>query len=145
MDEKTRSKWGYTFQWTVNHISREAANPMRYEYDKLGAAALSRLQEISIEDFRGEGKAINRGKVDHYALLQDKYPTDPVLSEFWHELHTVPAWVDWEQIARGQEFFYRYAVANITGFALQGFVGENSVRLSASRLKLLRMFLLTST
>ena len=116
---------------------------MRYEYDELGAAALQKLQEFSIEDLRKEEKAKNRGKVDLYALLRDRYQTDGVLSKFWHELHTVPAWVDWEQIGRGQDFFYRHAVANITGLALQGFVGEISVCLSASRINLPWMFLLT--
>ena len=45
----------------------------------------------------------------------------------WNQTHAVPQWVDWEQLARGQDFFHRYIGANITGFALQGFVGENSV------------------
>jgi hypothetical protein len=38
----------------------------------------------------------------------------------------VPDWVDWAQLERGQRFFYRYAAANIVGFALQGFLGENT-------------------
>ena len=118
---------------------------MRYDYDKLGAAALKKLQEIPVEDFKGKDKTKSRGKVDLYALLRDKYQTDPVLSQLWHEVHTVPAWVDWEQLARGQEFFYRYAVANITGFALQGFVGENSVRFSPSKLNILPMYMLMLT
>lgn len=36
---------------------------------------------------------------------------------------TVPDWVDWEQIARGQDVFYRYGGANLTGLAYQSLLG----------------------
>ena len=129
MDSSTQSKWNYTFQWTENHVSREEIDPLRYRYDELGAAALERLQAFSVRQTGDEDKGRGRGRLDLYALLRDYHETDELLSNFWEELHTVPDWVDWEQIKRGQDFFYRYAVANLTGFALQGFVGENSVRL----------------
>ena len=108
--------------------------PLRYEYDRLGAAALERLQllrETQSTDLKD--KAIDpcpRSRQDLYALLSDNYQNDPTLTKFWEELHHVPEWVDWTQLARGQEFFHRYIGANITGFALQGFVGENSVSLT---------------
>ncbi len=127
MDERTCTKWNYTFQWTDKHLPREETDPLRYKYDELGAAALDKLQSISARNVEEKGLGGASGKLDLYALLRDNYQTDEVLSTFWHELHTVPDWVDWTQIARGQEFFYRYAAANVTGFALQGFVGENSV------------------
>lgn len=62
---------------------------------------------------------------DLYEFLEQYHAKDCILGQFWLETHTVPEWVDWEQLARGQEFFYRYALANIVGFALQGFVCEN--------------------
>ncbi|RFU80026.1 hypothetical protein TARUN_2144 [Trichoderma arundinaceum] len=61
-----------------------------------------------------------------YATLRDHHGNDETLDKLWEEVHTAPDWVDWEQIERGQKFFYRYAPANLMGFALQGFVGENS-------------------
>lgn len=128
MSENSRVKWNYTFRWTDQHLSREEIDPLRYKYDELGAAALEKLQKISAQNIRGEDAQGARARLDLYALLRDNHETDQVLRKFWDELHTVPDWVDWEQIARGQEFFYRYAAANLTGFALQGFVGENSVR-----------------
>ena len=102
-------------------------NPLRYNYDELGAAALEKLQAIyakndKAKDLRGAGE-----RLDMYGVLRDNHDADPVLQKFWNELHTVPEWVDWDQIARGQKFFYRYAAANLTGFALQGFLGENAV------------------
>ena len=128
MDERSRTKWNYTFQWTDKHLPREETDPLRYNYDELGAAALEKLQSISARNVEKKKSQGVGGRLDLYALLRDNHQTDEVLSKFWRELHTVPDWVDWGQIARGQEFFYRYAAANITGFALQGFVGENSVR-----------------
>lgn len=128
MDEKTCTKWNYTFQWTDKHLPRHETDPLRYKYDELGAAALEKLQKISAENKKSKDPQRAPERLDLYALLRDNHETDKVLQKFWDELHTVPDWVDWEQIARGQKFFYRYAVANLTGFALQGFVGENSVR-----------------
>lgn len=61
-----------------------------------------------------------------YAVLRDYHDQDDVLNRLWNEVHTVPDWVDWAQIERGQKFFYRYAPANLMGFMLQAFVGENS-------------------
>lgn len=57
---------------------------------------------------------------DTYALLRDNRHRDERLQELWDEVNTVPDWVDWEQIGRGQEVFYRYAPAVIAGFAFQG-------------------------
>ena len=127
MEDKSRQKWNYTFQWTENHLSPEEINPLRYEYDVLGAAALERLQEISKSANGEKERGGERKRLDLYALLRENHGKDEVLRRFWDELHDVPSWVDWEQIERGQRFFYRYAAANLTGFALQGFVGENSV------------------
>ena len=128
MNENCRLKWNYAFKWTDKHLSRQDIDPLRHEYDELGAAALERLQNISAQNVGGKDSKGDRSKLDLYSLLRDNHETDQVLRKFWDELHAVPDWVDWEQIARGQEFFYRYAAANLTGFALQGFVGENSVR-----------------
>ena len=132
MDERSRTKWGYTFQWTESHMSPEEINPLRYQFDELGTAVLERLQAIAARDKTTDESKSNgkHGRLDFYALLGDHYQEDHVLSKFWQEINAVPEWVDWDQIARGQDVFYRYAVANLNGFALQGFVQENSVRLS---------------
>ena len=131
MDEKSRTKWGYTFQWTETHMSPEEINPLRYQTDGLGTAVLERLQAISAQDKTTDERKSNGkpGRLDFYTLLRGHHTEDHVLSKFWQEINAVPEWVDWNQIARGQDVFYRYAVANLNGFALQGFVQENSVRL----------------
>ncbi|KAL2825130.1 transcriptional regulator [Aspergillus cavernicola] len=108
----------YTFTWTKAHLSKDELEPFRQKYDQLGAAALERIQTIRQET--------NTKSTDLYEILYDNHANDPILSQFWTEVHSVPSWVNWAQIARGQQFFYRYALANIVGFALQGFMAENS-------------------
>lgn len=114
----------YQFQWTELHLPREKTDPLRYEYDELGSEVVEKLQAISKQKQQEDGTS--RARTDLYALLQDNYENDETLKKFWDEVHTVPEWVDWAQLERGQRFFYRYAPANLMGFALQGFMGENS-------------------
>ncbi|KAF7121962.1 hypothetical protein CNMCM5793_009516 [Aspergillus hiratsukae] len=130
---ETISKWGYSFKWTDSHLPKETLKPLRQEYDTLGAAALERIQAVRaalLEE--SKAKATSPPPNDLYILLRDHHREDETLSQFWNEVHTVPDWVDWEQLERGQRFFYRYAIANIVGFALQGFMAENSVSLLSS-------------
>ncbi|GKZ28604.1 hypothetical protein AbraIFM66950_010286 [Aspergillus brasiliensis] len=121
------SSWGYSFSWTRDHLSREELEPLRQQYDTSAANALERLQAIRatlMEESKVKGTSAP--PTDLYVLLRDHRGDDDVLAKFWTEVNTVPEWVDWEQLQRGQQFFYRYAIANIVGFALQGFVAENS-------------------
>jgi hypothetical protein len=60
---------------------------------------------------------------DLYALLRDNHPSDPKLHELWTEVNTVPTWVDWEQISRGQDVFYRYGGPALTGLTYQSLLG----------------------
>ncbi|QMW44143.1 hypothetical protein G4B11_007563, partial [Aspergillus flavus] len=120
-------KWGYSFTWTDSHLAREKTEPLRQQFDTLGAAALERLQFIRsslLEDSKAKGTSPPSN--DLYTILRDHHRKDAVLTRFWNETHTVPDWVNWEQLERGQRFLHRYIIANIVGFALQGFVAENS-------------------
>lgn len=67
-----------------------------------------------------------RHKHDLFSLLKAGSRADPVLAKLWSDVNSVPEWVDWSQIERGQRVFHRYILASITGFILQGFIGENS-------------------
>ncbi|KAH8693549.1 hypothetical protein BGW36DRAFT_300319 [Talaromyces proteolyticus] len=112
-----QQKWSYRFIWTDKHLGPDVLKPLRHDYDELGALTVERL--LTIKDQEGE-------KGDLYKILEKHHSEDAVLTKFWNQVHHVPKWVDWEQIARGQQVFYRYALANIIGFALQGFICENS-------------------
>lgn len=123
----TRKFGNYQFEWTDLHLPREKTDPLRYEYDELGSKVVEKLQAIAKKQKEQEARdGRNRAKTDLYTLLSDNHKNDESLAEFWNEVHNVPEWVDWAQLERGQKFFYRYATANLMGFALQGFVGENS-------------------
>jgi hypothetical protein len=62
-------------------------------------------------------------KRDLYAIVKEHAETDETLGTLWHQLTTVPDWVDWDQIARGQDVFYRYGGPCLTGLAFQSLIG----------------------
>jgi hypothetical protein len=106
----------------VNLLSRNTLSRLRQECDELGSKTLDKLLTLSRQTNPTRGCPLPQK--DLYATLVAFHDSDPVLQEFWNQTTTIPSWVNWEEIQRGQLFFYRYAVANIIGFALQGFIGE---------------------
>ena len=147
-DESTRSCWGYTFQLTPEHLTPEQTHPLKFSYDRLGEEALKRLDAISpplnvlvsrkephnteknnehqsdhlTKDVENE-KPATGSKRDLYALLRDNASGDDVLNKLWSEANTIPSWVDWEKLARGQDVFYRYGGPCLTGLAYQSLLG----------------------
>ena len=141
-DENTRTVYGYTFQLTTEHLTSEETQPMKHSYDILGEQALERLNAISppprsaLPRNNLSNRAPKEGvrvpdnseeppeaKRDLYVLLRDNAENDEVLRKLWAEVTTVPQWVDWEQISRGQEVFYRYGGPALTGLAFQSLLG----------------------
>jgi hypothetical protein len=122
-DENTRHAWGYRFQWTPEHFTPEQMHPMKYSYDVLGEEALNALDRISPplsselprnQNRAKGGKDKSKPARDLYALLKKHHKEDEKLEELWEEVNAVPDWVDWEQISRGQEVFYRYGGVALT-------------------------------
>ena len=105
-------------------LDQESLQALRHTHDELASQALERLLLLAGLDQASCGHG--KGKKDLYTTLQEHHASDPILAEFWNQTISVPDWVDWPQIERGQTIFYRHAVANIVGFALQGFIGENA-------------------
>lgn len=93
------------------------------------AAKMDQTPEAPEEKDRSLGEDKNADKPagpphrDLYALLRDNADKDPKLAELWDEANTVPEWVDWDQIKRGQDVFYRYGSAALTGLAYQSLLG----------------------
>jgi hypothetical protein len=111
-DENSRYAWGYNFQWTPQHMTPEEMDPLKYSYDVLGEKCLERLDTISppnpAEQLpRNRSRPIASAKPpvkrDLYALLRDHASEDETLGQLWDEVNTIPDWVDWDQIARGQD------------------------------------------
>jgi hypothetical protein len=114
-------------------MTPEQMNPLKFSYDVLGEECLNRLDKISpavtFELPRSRSRApVKEGvdslpKRDLYALLRDHSSDDEKLGELWTEVNTIPEWVDWEQISRGQDVFYRYGGAALTALAYQSLLG----------------------
>ncbi|PNS16744.1 hypothetical protein CAC42_4708 [Sphaceloma murrayae] len=146
----TKDHYGYIFEWTDEHLTEEQCQPLRQSYDVLAEKALDRLNEISppqkVELPRNATREPSKPQVDKldsstyqntetidekpkppprdlFALLRDHRHNDPILTELWDQITHVPDWVDWDQIARGQDVFYRYGGANLTGLAYQSLLG----------------------
>jgi hypothetical protein len=62
-------------------------------------------------------EAPKKPKRDLYVLLRDNRDKHPKLQQLWDEASNPPFEVDWAQIARGQDVFYRYGGACLTGLA----------------------------
>ncbi|KAI9665967.1 MAG: hypothetical protein M1821_003902 [Bathelium mastoideum] len=140
--DKTRTCWGYTFELTSDHLTPEEVEPLKHSYDVLGEECLERLNQISppprsalprnnsqassksSTSTSGEDKnTAQEPQRDLYILLRDNASADPKLNELWTEVNTIPEWMDWNQIARGQDVFYRYGGAAFTGLAYQSLLG----------------------
>ena len=125
-----REVWGTKFEWTHLHLSPEQLHPLKFTYDVLADECLNRLDAISppahpgvlprnVDRVCGGGYGEKKeGKRDLYVLLRDNHENDEKLKELWDEVTSVPEWVDWDQIERGQEIFYRYGGPALTAVRL---------------------------
>ncbi|KUI73974.1 hypothetical protein VM1G_09337 [Cytospora mali] len=134
-----RCSWGYTFEWTPEHQTKEQLRPLTYTYDVLAAECLDRLDEISPPGSsdphppdsqdepdnppQSQDEKPPQPRRDLYLLLEQHHAADPKLNELWTQLHTVPPWVDWAQIKRGQDVFYRYIGPALVSLTFQSLVG----------------------
>jgi hypothetical protein len=140
-DANTRTCWGYTFQLTSDHLTPAQSHPLKYTYDTLAEECLNVLNDLvppspattksthgdaNIEvpsQERKEKTAVIKPNRDLYLLLRDNVEKDEKLRQLWTEVNTIPEWVDWDQIARGQDVFYRYGGATLTGLAYHSLLG----------------------
>lgn len=117
--------WGHEFTWTAQHPDIEEMRKMLYTYDELAIRALDRIDEISpVTPKKGDDEC-PMAQRNLYTILQENLQTDDVLRQLWNEVTTVPEWVDWEQIQRGQRVIFQY---------------KGQMMLGVSHLSLLNMF-----
>ncbi|ORX97340.1 hypothetical protein BCR34DRAFT_577993 [Clohesyomyces aquaticus] len=139
--ENTKRCWGYQFEWTADHLTIDEAESLKHSYDVLGEECLDILNTISppengalprsnsldvpppIETDAEKKEALPMPQRDLYILLQGHYTEDPKLSQLWEEVNTTPDWVNWAQIERGQDVFYRYGGPALTGLTYQSLLG----------------------
>jgi hypothetical protein len=97
------SSYGHTFTWTELHKNAEELNAMVYTYDKVGTDAVDRLQVIA-----PPSKENHHAQRDLFKLVKENAAEGGAVGKLWAEVNTVPEWVDWDQIDRGQKVFWRY-------------------------------------
>ena len=104
-------------------------HPMKYSYDTLGEDALKVLTKICSTQKQNSDSGVcdvnaaSVAKEDLYLLLRDHAEHDETLGKLWRDVNSVPSWVCWEQISRGQDCFYRYGGPILTGLAFQSLLG----------------------
>ncbi|KAI0518416.1 hypothetical protein F5B22DRAFT_599079 [Xylaria bambusicola] len=131
--------WGVRFKWSSKHLTPKQLKPLTYSYDKIATDAVDRLHEIaSLPDTKTpppdeeteETAKTNGGKKprwDMYGLMKEYASNDETIGRLWNEVHTIPEWVDWDQIERGQKIFWRYggpAISTLTFLSLLGGMGS---------------------
>ncbi|TGJ83153.1 hypothetical protein E0Z10_g5619 [Xylaria hypoxylon] len=131
--------WGMKFKWTSQHLTPQQLNPLIHSYDKVATEAVERLDEIMAspsaklpsedENIEGATKPTREKKPQWhlYELIQEYASKDEKIGKLWTEVNTVPEWVDWDQMERGQRIFFRYggpAIGALTFLSLLGGMGS---------------------
>ncbi|KAF2668836.1 hypothetical protein BT63DRAFT_447338 [Microthyrium microscopicum] len=134
----TRRRWGYTFENTPEHLTLEKMQPLKHSYDKMADDCLIELYRIRDESKQPKQDAELQAEVsqaqsglekpaakgpDLLTLLRDNKHSHPAITKFWDHVNELPPWVSWTQIERGQDVFYRYGGAVLTGLAFQSLLG----------------------
>ncbi|KAL4936612.1 hypothetical protein BDV06DRAFT_233253 [Aspergillus oleicola] len=95
--------WDYNFEWTDKHRPGSELNPWIRTCDTLADEANGVLDDLPAPEN-------DPSKRDRYALLRNNHASHAKTKELWNQINTVPEWVDWAQIARGQDLFWRYLI-----------------------------------
>lgn len=95
--------WGYQFRWTDKHQTEEDLKPLLFSYDTLGAEVLDRIHQHKTSNGQSVVGPAGRGDLFETVKMLALSKEDDVVNKFWQEVNSIPKWVDWEQIKRGQE------------------------------------------
>ncbi|KAI0449617.1 hypothetical protein F5B21DRAFT_493689 [Xylaria acuta] len=123
-------RWGVRFKWTSKHTTPQQLQALIHSYDKVATEAVQSLDEIVPPPHaKSPPKADGEKKLyrDTYELMQEHASKDEKVGRLWTEINTVPEWVDWDQIERGQKVFFRYggpAITTLTFSSLLGGMGS---------------------
>ncbi|KAK5821064.1 hypothetical protein F5H01DRAFT_412209 [Linnemannia elongata] len=94
--------WDYDIMWTEMHLPASRLEPLRKIGDPLADNALEVLKVKQGED-------AFRALIAYVSQPEEKQESSaPRL--LMQQLMTVPEWVNWEQVKRGQEVYWRYCL-----------------------------------
>jgi len=119
---KTISAWDHTYVPTLLHPTPQALAAHQESWDALADEALDLLTPLRTPSPSLSTSPTHPQK-DLYTTLKEHHSTHSTLSTLWRQVDTVPEWVDWEQISRGQDVFYRYAGAMLAGLCYMSLLG----------------------
>ncbi|GLB03943.1 hypothetical protein AtubIFM57258_009658 [Aspergillus tubingensis] len=147
---KVYTYWDHTFAWTPLHQTREQLRSKMHTYDRLGDECIDQINDIGrqvVNQDRQNDPDRKLPDLDVYIMLKDHAKEHPKLSELWAQVNTVPDWVDWQQIKRGQEVFFRYGLPILNVFILQVSESVDAMKpggvgnISSIRVRLLHAYL----
>ncbi|KAI0436685.1 hypothetical protein F4803DRAFT_566667 [Xylaria telfairii] len=120
-----QERWGVKFKWTSEHTTPQQLETLIHSYDRVATEAVERLDDIAPPHTKAPPKADEEQKPcrDKYELLQEYASKDEKIKRLWIEVNTVPEWVDWDQIERGQKIFFRYGGPATTALTLCSLIG----------------------
>ncbi|CUS09551.1 unnamed protein product [Tuber aestivum] len=118
--KKTISAWGHTYVPTPLHPTAQVLAAHQKSWDTLADEALDLLTPLRAPS---PPTSPTSPPKDLYTTLKEHRNTHSVLSRLWQQVDTVPEWVDWEQISRGQDVFYRYSGAMLAGLCYMSLLG----------------------
>lgn len=96
-------KYDRTFEWTKHHLTARELNEIAQHGDPLADAALPFLE------------AKGKSRIDSMENLIKSPNCPPEVKAFYEQVNTIPEWVDFDQIARGQAFYWEmFFYATIT-------------------------------
>ncbi|KAK3989565.1 hypothetical protein QBC44DRAFT_327143 [Cladorrhinum sp. PSN332] len=122
--------YGQSITWSSLHFTPTQLRPLLFTHDVLADECLSRLDTLYPPP-----SSSHHG--DHLALLlqsRSEYPSDPILSQFWTNLTTIPSWVSLPHLTRAQKVLYRHLGPNIVGLTFQSLLGGLASPLVSSTL-----------
>lgn len=120
--KKTVSAWDHTYVPTLLHPTPQALAAHQESWDALADEALDLLTPLRTPS-PSPSTSPTPPQKDLYTTLKEHHSTHSTLSTLWRQVDTVPEWVDWEQISRGQDVFYRYAGAMLAGLCYMSLLG----------------------
>jgi len=134
-----KERWGAKFYWTPEHHRPEELEKLIHTYDTVAAEALDRLDQLVPPPYSGKSVDTNirehniegaikpdgekKERRDLYELMAKYASEDEKIGRFWESVHTIPEWVDWEQIERGQKVFWRYGGPTLTTLTFMSLLG----------------------
>jgi len=90
--------WDYDVMWTEDHIPASRLEPLRKIGDVLADNALEALQIKAGANALAELRA--------YVSRPESEQESPAPRLLMAQLMTVPDWVDWDQVRRGQDVYW---------------------------------------